>query len=274
MKLREKIVVVTGAGAGIGREMALQLLARGARVAAVDLRPEALAETVRLAGEAGDRLSTHVVNVADREAVAALPAAVIERHRAVDGLINNAGIIQPFVRVADLDMATIDRVLEVNLMGTIRMTKAFMPHLLGRPVAHLANVSSMGGFLPVPGQTIYGASKAAVKLFTEGLHSELTNSPVRVTLVLPGAMRTDIATNSGAAAGVDLAAEADKSPIPMLEPDRAATIILDAIEADRRTVFVGKDSAAMDKLYRLAPAFAAKLITKQMRVLLERMGGN
>lgn len=274
MNLNGKIVVLTGAGNGMGRELALLLLKRGARVAAVDLNADALAETAALAGDVGARLSLHTVNVADREAVAALPADVAAKHGAIDVLINNAGIIQPFVLVADLPMEAIDRVIEVNLMGTIRMTKAFLPHLLARPQAHICNVSSMGGFLPVPGQTIYGASKAAVKLFTEGLYSELTDTNVGVTLALPGAMRTNIAGNSGAAEGIDIAAEADKSPIPMLAPDRAADIIVGAIERGRRSVFVGKDSAAMDKLYRMAPAFAARLIYKQMRVLLDRLGGS
>ena len=94
----------------------------------------------------------------------------------VDGLINNAGIVQPFVPFADLDQAAIDRVLDVNLMGTINMSRAFMPVLLSRPEAHLANVSSMGGFFPFPGQTLYGASKAGVKLLTEGLYAELLDT--------------------------------------------------------------------------------------------------
>ena len=147
----------------MGRELALGLLRRGARVAAVDVRADGLEETSALA-LAGERLSTHVLDITDRAACEALPEDVIARHGAVDGLINNAGIMQPFVTVEDLDYATIERVLNVNLMGTIHMVKAFLPHLKARPVAHIANVSSMGGFLPVPGQSMYGASKAAVKL--------------------------------------------------------------------------------------------------------------
>ncbi len=270
MDLKGKIVVLTGAGNGMGRELALLLLNRGARVAAVDLNAAALTETAALAGDVGARLSLHTLNVADREAVAALPDDVIAKHGTVDVLINNAGIIQPFVVVADLAMEAIDRVIEVNLMGTIRMTKAFLPHLLSRPQAHVCNVSSMGGFLPVPGQTVYGASKAAVKLFTEGLYSELSDTNVGVTLVLPGAIRTNIAGNSGAGEGMDTAAEPGKSPIPMLDPDRAAGIVVTAIERGRRSVFVGKDSATLDKLYRIAPAFAARLIYKQLRTLLDK----
>ena len=110
---------------------------------------------------AGDRVSVHAVDVADRPAVEALPAAVVDAHGQVDGLINCAGIIQPFVPLLDLDYANIERVMAVNFWGPVHTTKAFLPHLVARPRAHLVNVSSMGAFLPVPGQTAYGASKAA-----------------------------------------------------------------------------------------------------------------
>ncbi len=184
MKLADKVVVVTGAGSGIGREVVLEALRRGAALAAVDVNPTTLDETASLAA-AGARLSTHVVNIMDREAVEALPAAVTERHGTIDGIINCAGIIQPFVRLKDLDYEAIERVMAVNWSGTLYLTKTFLPLLIARPEGHIVNVSSMGGFLPVPGQTVYGASKAAVKLFTEGLHSECRGTKVHVTIVFP-----------------------------------------------------------------------------------------
>jgi NAD(P)-dependent dehydrogenase (short-subunit alcohol dehydrogenase family) len=165
MRVSGKVWVVTGGGSGMGRELVLQLLNAGGRVAAVDLRPDALQETAQLAA-AGQRLSVHVVDVTERSAVEALVDEVAAAHGGVDGLINNAGIIQPFVPVKDLDYDHIRRVLDVNLMGTIHMVKSFLPVMLERPEAHIANVSSMGGFFPFPGQSVYGASKAAVKLLT------------------------------------------------------------------------------------------------------------
>lgn len=268
MKVQDKVIVVTGGGNGIGRELVLGLLHRGARVAAVDINEAALQETVTLAGAKGDALSTHVLNITDRDAVAALPEQVIARHAAVDGIINNAGIIQPFVRVGDLDYAAIDRVMNVNFYGTLYMTKTFLPHLLQRPVAHITNMSSMGGFLPVPGQGIYGAAKAAVKLLTEALHSELAHTAVRVTVVFPGAIGTNIAANSG----VDIAqmsADAGKGrSIKPLAPAEAARIIIDGMEKDRYRVLVGSDAAFMDFIYRLNPRRAANFIYKQMRSLL------
>ena len=266
MKVQNKVIVVTGGGNGMGREIVLSLLSKGASVAAVDINESALQETVKLAGEKNEKLATFVLNITDKAAVEALPAKVIERFGVVDGLINNAGIIQPFVRLNDLKFDAIERVLDVNLYGTLYMVKAFLPYLLKRPIAHIANVSSMGGFLPVPGQTIYGASKAAVKLLTEGLYAELLNTNVKVTLVYPGAIGTNIAANSGV--GVAASADAQSSSIKMLAPEKAAQIILDAIEQDRYSVLVGSDATFMDFIYRLNPKAAAGFIYKQMKSLL------
>lgn len=266
MKVENKVIVVTGGGNGIGRELVLHLLARGAKVAAVDIDEAALQATVGLAGENKVNLSTHIVNITSKEAVEALPEQVIAHHGAVDGIINNVGIIQPFVKLKELEYSAIERVMNINFYGTLYMTKAFLPHLLKRPVAHIANISSMGGFLPVPGQTIYGASKAAVKLMTEGLNSELQNTNVRVTVVFPGATKTNITANSGI--GALPASEEEQSKIKMLAPEKAAEVIVDGIEQDRYRVLVGSDTRFMDFLYRLNPKYAAGLIYKQMKSLL------
>ncbi|OJH40781.1 SDR family NAD(P)-dependent oxidoreductase [Cystobacter ferrugineus] len=268
MKVQNKVVVVTGGGNGVGRELVLGLLARGASVAAVDINTAALEETLALAGEKRDRLATYGVNITDRAQVETLPNQIISRFGAVDGLINNAGVIQPFVRLKELDYAAIDRVMNVNLFGTLYTTKAFLPHLLERPVAHITNISSMGGFLPVPGQTIYGASKAAVKLLTEGLSSELQGTNVRVTIVFPGAMGTNIATNSGLTALPQ--AEGNGRSIKMLAPVTAAQLILEGMEQDRYRVLVGSDARLMDALYRLHPQRAARFIAQQMSSLLSK----
>lgn len=268
MNVQNKVMVVTGGGNGMGREMVLGLLDRGARVAAVDIDEPALQETVEMAGENKDRISTHVVNITDRAAVEALPGKVVAVHGAVDGLINNAGIIQPFVRVNDLDYDAIERVMDINFNGTLYMTKAFLPLLLERPEAHIANVSSMGGFLPVPGQSIYGASKAAVKLFTEGLHSELANTNVGVTIIFPGAIGTNIAENSGIDTSGMASAGSEAAASRTTPPEKAAEIMLDAIEKGSYRALVGSDAKTMDFLYRLSPKRAANFIFKQMKNLL------
>lgn len=267
MKVSGKTLVVTGAGSGMGRQIVLELLRRGGRVAAVDLNGATLRETEELA-HAGDAIATFVANVTDRAAVEALPSAVATRFGAVDGVINCAGIIQPFVRVNDLDYADIDRVFDVNWRGTLYMTKAFLPLLLKRPEAHIVNVSSMGGFLPVPGQAVYGASKAAVKLMTEALYAELMGTSVRVTVVFPGAVATNIASNSGVA--IAAAAETSSRAARTYPADKAARDIVDGLEQDRFRVLVGSDARLMDRLYRLSPRRATAFIAGQMKDLLNR----
>ncbi len=264
MHVQNKVIVVTGAGGGIGGELVRSLLARGAKVAAVDLREEPLHQ---LADGVGQNISIHAMNITDKDAVAKLPQQVIDAHGSIDGVINCAGIIQPFVKVNDLAYDAIDKVVQVNFYGTLYMTKAFLPHLLKRPEAHIVNVSSMGGFLPVPGQSIYGASKAAVKLLTEGLYAELLDTNVRVSVVFPGATKTNISDNSGVPAPA--MPDGDKAQdFPMLSAEAAAKIIVDGMEKNKPQIFTGKDSKMMNRLYRLNPVSATKLIAKQMKSLL------
>lgn len=268
MKVQNKVIVVTGGGNGMGRELTLNLLSKGAKVFAIDINEAALKETAQLAGSKSVDLATAVVNITDKAAVEALPARVIEKFGTVDGIINNAGIIQPFVRLKDLAYEAIDRVLDVNLYGTLYIVKAFLPHLLQRPVAHIANVSSMGGFLPVPGQTVYGASKAAVKLMTEGLYAELLETNVKVTLVYPGAIGTNITANSGVAVPSGERRSTEEQKFKPLAPSKAAEIIVNAIEQDRYSVHVGSDAKLMDFITRLNPKMAAGFIYNQMKSLL------
>ncbi len=200
------------------------------------------------------------MDITDRAAVGGLPAEVVAVHGVVDGLINNAGIIQPFVSVAELDDATIQRVLDVNLMGTLHMVRAFLPHLTSRPEAHLANVSSMGGFFPFPGQTIYGASKAAVRLLTEGLYAELLDTNVRVAVIFPGAVDTGISENSG----LEWPPTDAQGKLPILSPAKAATIMINGIEKDKLHIYVGPDSRLMSLAIKVAPRPAIRFVQKQM----------
>ena len=269
MKAQGKVIVVTGAGSGMGRQVVLELLRRGARVAAVDLNEKTLAETSATAGAPAASLATFTVNVTDKAAVEALPQKVVDHFGAVDGVINCAGIIQPFVRLNQLDYDAIERVFNVNWRGTLYMTKSFLPLLLERPEGHIVNVSSTGGFLPVPGQTVYGASKAAVKL-TEGLHSELAPTHVRVTVVFPGAVATNIAQNSGIDISALAAAASSKRAAKTYPADKAARDIVDGMEKDAFRVLVGSDARLMDRLYRLSPRRATAFIAGQMKDLLAR----
>ncbi len=269
MKIRDKVIVITGGANGIGREMVLNLLAKGVRVAGVDIDQAGLEETALLAGSGAERMSAHIVDITDRDVVSALPSQVIQQHGQVDGLINNAGIIQPFVKINTLAYDAIDRVMNINFNGTVNMTKAFLPFLLERPKAYIVNISSMGGFLPVPGQGVYGASQAAIKLFSEALYAELAGTQVHVSTVFPGAVATNIAANSGIDTSAMLGDAAGESSFKPMPASQAAEIIIDGMLKERYHILVGSDAKFMNFLFRLSPKFATNFITKQMGSLLK-----
>lgn len=268
MRVQGKVIVVTGAGSGIGEALVYELLEKGAKIAAVDVRKEALVALKKRFDAHSNDLSTHICDISDQQVVKKLPKAVISAHGSVDGIINNAGIIQPFVKVAKLEDAAIEKVMKVNFYGTLGMVRAFLPLLQARPEAHITNISSMGGFLPVPGQTVYGASKAAVKLLSEGLYAELAGTNVQVMTVFPGAIATNIVKNSGVTVPGQKNADTQKQQLKPLPADKAARIIVAGIEKNKYQLFVGKDASLMNLLYRLSPRHATNFITKQMKTLL------
>jgi short-subunit dehydrogenase len=267
MKVENKIIVVTGAGSGIGRELAIQLLRKNTKVAGIDIHPDTLAETQSIARVGDDMFKGFVADISDKALVESLPEKIIGHFGAVDGIINNAGIIQKFIKISELSYEDINRVMNINFYGTVYMTKAFLPYLLSRPEAHIVNISSMGGFLPVPGQTIYGSAKAAVKLFTEGLYAELADTKVRVTIIFPGAIATNITANSG----IDMAnlSSEKAKKYKTMPAEEAAKKIIAAMASNQFRATVGSDARFMDILYRISPKYAAGLIQKQMASLLK-----
>jgi NAD(P)-dependent dehydrogenase (short-subunit alcohol dehydrogenase family) len=267
MELRDRTFVVTGGGNGIGREVVLGLLRRGARVAAVDLSSTALTDTAGLAGADFSRLTLHALDITDRAAVEGLPGEIRAAHGQVDGVVNVAGIIHRFARLADLTLDEIDRVMRVNFWGTVHVVKAFLPALLERPSAALVDVASMGGLVPVPGQGAYGASKAAVKLFTETLYAELRGTTVAVTVLFPGAVSTNIVGNSGLDTSRLGDSPAGKVP-KTTTPEAAGRQIVDAIATGRFRVLIGSDARGLDRIGRLFPKRAIDLVADRMKALL------
>jgi short-subunit dehydrogenase len=268
MQAKNKTIVVTGAGSGIGRELSLLLLKKQANVVGIDINLNSLAETQRIAGVGEDRFKGYELDITDQAKVLALPDQVIKHFGSVDGIINNAGIIQKFTPVSELSIEEITRVINVNFYGTVYLTKAFLPIFLTRPEAHIINISSMGGFIPFPKQTIYGAAKAAVKIFTEGLYAELKDTSVKVTVIHPGAVATNITENSGLGKPEANTTDPKKSDMASkiaLSPSRAAELIINAMEKNKFRATVGKDAAMLDLLYRFNPRFSTNLIGKMMK---------
>jgi short-subunit dehydrogenase len=268
MKVSNKTIAVTGAGGGVGRELVKELVRHNAKVAAIDLNAAALEDTLKAAGN-NKNISLHKVDLTDYDAVKKTVQEIIDTHLQIDGVINNAGIIQPFVPINDLPLERIQLLMNVNFYGTLHMVKAFLPHLLQREEAHILNVSSMGGFLPVPGQVAYGASKAAVTLLSEGLYSELSGTNIKMTVVLPGGINTDIAKNSGVG-GMETISRDPKATQSLLTPKAAALQIIEAMEKDKWRVYIGKDAKLMKVLFKFSPKFAIRMINKSLGNIMSR----
>lgn len=268
MELKNKVFVVTGAGNGIGREVALELLRRGGRVAAVDLNERGIAETASLAGSSVSRMSVHAVNITDRAAVEELPGHVLKAHGQVDGVVNVAGIIHRFVPLGELSIEEMERVMSVNFWGTVYMAKTFLPELLHRPAACLVDVASMGGLVPTPGQGAYGASKAAVKLFTETLYAELRDTNIKVTVVFPGGVGTEILGNSGVTLDTSKIAPPNGKMPKTTSPQEAGRQIVNAVASGAFRVLIGADARGVDRLGRLSPTRAIEMVATRVKAML------
>jgi short-subunit dehydrogenase len=259
MEIKKQNVIVTGAASGLGLELTKQLLNEGANVAALDINEENLK---KLALDLNtDHLKTYVVDMGNFESIKKFREDYKKDYSDVDIIINNAGIIQPFVKVGELDDKVINKTMNVNFFGPLNLIRLFMDDLAkDKKEQYIVNVSSMGGFFPFPGQTIYGASKAALKIFTEGLYAEMENTNVRVMVVLPGAMATNITKNSN----VTVSATEENSSFKLLSPEVGASEIIKGIKNNKFKVFLGSDSKFLKFLYKLNSVWAINFINKKM----------
>lgn len=252
-----KVVVITGAASGIGRELARESARRGALLALSDVDADGLAATVELArADGATDVQADRLDVTEEGAVAEYAGAVVDHFGVVHLVVNNAGIAftGPVEASAYKDIA---RVMDVDYWGVVHGTKEFLPHPIASGDGHLVNVSSIFAFLSVPTQNAYNAAKAAVQQFTESLRMEMlaAGHPVTVTCVHPGGIKTAVARNAGTAEGLtsaDFATVFDQK-FARTEASVAARVILDGVEKRRARVLVGADAHAIDLLVRLFP---------------------
>ncbi len=273
--LRGGVAVITGAASGIGAALAVDLARRGMHLALVDLDAAGLEATAAQARTAGVTVSTHAMDVADHAAVAALPAAVLAAHAHVTVLVNNAGVALGGL-FEQVDAEDFDWLMDINFGATVRLTRAFLPLLAREGAAQLVNVSSIFGIIAPPAQTAYSASKFAVRGFSESLRHELemAGSPVGVTIVHPGGVRTSISENARLAKGLDAAdvarERANWRSLLALAPEKAAEIIAVAIERREPRVLVGRDAKAAALVQRLFPVTYWKHVARDIARRVKR----
>ena len=251
--LNEKVVALTGAGSGIGRCLAIQLSQLGTHLSLADVDEEGLKETKALLSK-DIIVSTHLVDVADREQVYAWAEETIKAHGHVDCIINNAGVAFT-ASIEEINYKDFDWVFKIVFYGVLYGTKAFLPHLKKRPDAHIVNISSVNGFIATPRNGAYACAKHAVKALNQTLQQELKNTSVNVTSVHPGGVRTNIARNSGSDDSEEIQQEriVGFDQIAGTSAEKAATIIIKSILKNRKRQLVGVDAMVIDVLSRLFP---------------------
>lgn len=270
MIVKDCVAVITGAGSGIGRAVALSLARRGCHLALADINAAGLEETALQAGRHGVKVTSTLLDVADRDAVMAFPDKVLGAHGHVDLLINNAGVAigGTFEQVSEADF---DWLMNINFHGVVRMTRAFLPLLRRRPAARIVNLSSLYGLVSPAGQSAYSASKFAVRGFSNALRHELEmeGSSVGVTVVHPGGVATSIAKNARVPAGADpveIARQRELSnKMLRMPPEHAGEIIVRGIEGNRPRVIVGADARVVAFFERLMPVSYWSLLKKVYR---------
>lgn len=256
--LEGKIVVVTGAGSGIGRALALQLAAQGAQLALCDVNETNLQKTVDIAAAHGVKVYSATVDVSKRESVQTFADNVARALGNASVIINNAGVALS-QNVEAMNRQDFEWVLNINFWGVVNGCEAFLPQLRQQKDAHIVNISSIFGIIGVPSQSAYNASKFAVKGFTEALRQELNGSNIHVTCVHPGGIKTNIARNArvhndmfGRAADVKkLAADFDR--LAATTAEEAARQIVRAIERNQKRLLIGTDAKVLDTVQRLLP---------------------
>ncbi len=270
--LSDKVVVITGAGSGIGRALALNLARKGSLLALSDVDEAGLAETVELVKNAGaTEVRSDRLDVADRAAFAAYAPAVAEQFGRVNVVINNAGVALAG-DLADLTYDDMEWILGVNFWGVVHGTKEFLPHLIASGDGHVVNLSSLFGLISVPGQSAYNATKYAVRGLTEALRQEMliAGHPVGVTAVHPGGIKTAIARNARVSHREDkeAAARLFDEKLARMTPDRAAEIIVRGILGNKARVLVGADAHALHHLAKLTGSRYQDIVAASHKRLL------
>lgn len=264
------VVIVTGAASGIGRQLALQAAARGAAVIATDINSSGLEETREIGLQQVLHIETHALDVADKAAIRRFAERIIPQlagRRLI--LINNAGVGLFSGSFQHTELADFEWLLNINLLGTIYMTKAFYPYFLEMNEGHIVNLSSVFGLAGAANQSAYCTSKFAVRGFTETLRMELMGTGIRTTAVHPGGIKTNIVKASlpkGAVATEAMHRQSIASfeKAARTSAEEAARQILDAVEKKKQRLVIGPDGKTIDRITRLFPVFYTKILKRQI----------
>ena len=270
-ELRDRVAAVTGAASGIGRALAVELAREGCLLALSDVDEDGLRETAAHAAEAGAKVRTDRVDVAERAAVHAWADAVVEEYGRANLIVNNAGVALA-ANVETMTYEDLEWVMGINFWGVVHGTKAFLPHLKRAGEGHVVNVSSVFGMIGVFSQSAYNAAKFAVRGLTEALREELEieGSGVSATCVHPGGIRTNIIAKArfgdvGGRVPPRDEAMAEFERLARTSPEDAARRIVQGVKRNKRRVLIGLDARLLDGVQRLLPTAYQRLLVAAAR---------
>lgn len=273
--LRDKVAVVTGAGSGIGRELARGLARKGCHLALNDIDADGLDETIGLLSGSGVKVTSHIVDVGNRDQVYQHAQEVVDAHGRVHLVFNNAGVGLG-VLLEDVAYEDFEWIMGINFWGVVYGTKAYLPYLKQQPESHIINMSSINGFLTNPMNGPYCVTKFAIKGFTEALIQELQETPVRASVVCPGGIRTNIFRNArfhSSSVGISKGRVVrffDKKMLK-ISSEEAARAIIRGVERNRQRIMVGQDAKILDWLCRLFPTGTSRWFANIHHKALENM---
>jgi short-subunit dehydrogenase len=277
--IRGAAAALTGAASGIGRALALELSARGCDLALAD-RDEAGLQAVaaEIAKAHSRKVSVHRVDVAEPGQIADFAQAAIAAHPGLNIVVNNAGVAL-LGQFNEIDQAQMDWLMNINFWGVVHATRAFLPHLSLQREADIVNLSSIFGIIAPPGQTAYAAAKFAVRGFSESLRHELqiAKSPIKLSVVHPGGVATNIARNSRTGVGMTDNARRAQSierfdAVAKTTPAAAALRIIAGIEKNAPRILIGNDARVMDLLQRLRPGTYWSVLARRIEKAMPKAG--
>lgn len=264
---QNKVAAITGAGSGIGQQLALLLAKEGCHLSLSDVNEQGLIETVEKLKDADVRVTIKKLDVADQVAVQAWAEETVQDHGSVNMIFNNAGVALAST-VEGASYEELEWIVNINFWGVVYGTKEFLPFIKQTGDGHIVNISSLFGLTAQPTQSAYNATKFAVRGFTESLRQELDmeNCGVSALCVHPGGIRTNIANSAKMNDSLKtLGMNPEKSAksfnkLLRCPPEEAARQILEAVKKDKRRLLIGNDAKALDLLQRLLPTGYQKVI--------------
>ena len=272
---KDKVAVITGAGSGMGQQLAISLAKENCNVVICDINKKTIQETEEIIRKYNVSCTALNLDLREEKNISTLLETTLKNYSKVDLLFNNAGVVAPssFLNLSEKDW---DWCNDINFNALVKLTRIFLPHLMKNEEAALINTSSIFGIITTPNNTVYHSSKFAVRGFTESLAMELRDEKIQIHSVYPGHIGTNIVLDAKfdkdfLSSNANKTEETDSDPITIQEfgstfrdtgmsPDKAAKIILKGVKKNKKRIFIGLDAKVMEIAQRITPSHFMKLI--------------